>query len=340
MMIIQQPFDLKNYNTFGFTASAEAGVIVHSVAEVNEAIVAARLRQLPLMSIGDGSNVVLQHHLSVFAMVMRIPGIEQIAEDSHHVYIRVGAGIEWDALVDYSLKQGWYGLENLSLIPGTVGACPIQNVGAYGVEIKDFLHELTAVNIHTLDAQIFSNAACHFKYRDSLFKKECRDQYVITSVTFRLNKIPQLNLNDRNLRHELRHLAEEDITALDLRNAVMTIRRRRLPDPQYIGNAGSFFMNPMIEEALFHDIYAQYKDVVFTLLEQNKYKISAAWLIDKCGWKGYQEHAVGVFEVNALVLINRGGGSVDELLALSHKIQKSVFDTFGVALKMEPRLYA
>ena len=142
------------------------------------------------------------------------------------------------------------------------------------------------------------------------------------------------------MRHELRHLAEDEITALHLREAVIAIRTRRLPNPKYIGNAGSFFMNPIIDEALFHDIYAQYEDLVFTLLAHNQYKISAAWLVDKCGWKGYQENAVGVFEVNALVLINRGGGTADELLALSHKIQQSVFDTFGVNLKMEPRLYA
>jgi UDP-N-acetylmuramate dehydrogenase len=292
------------------------------------------------MIIGDGSNVVLKNNLPVFAVVMRIPGIDKIDEDMNHVYIRVGAGIEWDELVHYSLDQGWYGLENLSIIPGTVGACPIQNVGAYGVEIKDFFHELTAVEIGNMAEKSFSKEACDFKYRDSIFKNEYRDQYVISSVTFRLNKRPKLNLNDRNLRHELRHLAEAEITALHLREAVSAIRTRRLPNPKYIGNAGSFFMNPIIDEALFHDISAQYEDLVFTLLAHNQYKISAAWLVDKCGWKGYQENAVGVFEVNALVLINRGGGTADELLALSHKIQQSVFDTFGVNLKMEPRLYA
>lgn len=338
--MIKQPFNLKDYNTFGFEVLAQAGAIVGSVAELNEAIVAAKLKQLPLMIIGEGSNVVLKNNLSVFAVVMRIPGIEKIDEDMNHVYIRVGAGIEWDELVHYSLHQGWYGLENLSIIPGTVGACPIQNVGAYGVEIKDFFHELTAVEIDSVAEKIFSKEACEFKYRDSIFKNEYRDQYVITSVTFRLNKRPKLNLNDRNLRHELRHLAEDEITALHLREAVIAIRTRRLPNPKYIGNAGSFFMNPIIDEALFHDIYAQYEDLVFTLLAHNQYKISAAWFVDKCGWKGYQENAVGVFEVNALVLINRGGGTADELLALSHKIQQSVFDTFGVNLKMEPRLYA
>ena len=161
---------------------AQAGAIVGSVAELNEAIVAAKLKQLPLMIIGDGSNVVLKNNLPLFAVVMRIPGIEKIDEDMNHVYIRVGAGIEWDELVHYSLHQGWYGLENLSIIPGTVGACPIQNVGAYGVEIKDFFHELTAVEIDGVAEKIFSKEACEFKYRDSIFKNEYRDQYVITSV--------------------------------------------------------------------------------------------------------------------------------------------------------------
>jgi len=338
-MIIKQPFDLKNYNTFGFEVAAELGVIVTSVVELNEAIIAARSKQLPLMIIGGGSNVVLKNHLSSFALIIRIPGIEKIDEDINHIYIRVGAGVQWDELVHYSLSEAWYGLENLSIIPGTVGACPIQNIGAYGVEIKDFFHELTALEIDTLDLRTFAKEACRFKYRDSIFKNEYRDQYVITSVTFRLNKTPKLNLNDANLRKELSHLSDDDITPLDLRNAVIAVRNRRLPDVKYIGNAGSFYMNPIIDEALFHDIYGQYQDLVFTPLEQNQYKISAAWLVDKCGWKGYQESAIGVFEVNALVLINRGGGNADELLALSQKIQQSVFETFGVQLKMEPRLY-
>lgn len=339
-MIIQQPFNLKNYNTFGFEATATAGAIITSSAELNEALIAAQSLNLSTMIIGDGSNVVLKQHLSVFALVMRIPGIEKIAEDENHVYIRVGAGVEWDQLVEYSLNHSWYGLENLSIIPGTVGACPIQNVGAYGVEIKDFFHELSAVNIAALEGRVFSKEACAFKYRDSIFKNEYRDQYVITSVTFKLNKIPKLNLNDRNLRNELSQFAKAEISPIDLRNAVIAIRTRRLPNLKFIGNAGSFYMNPIVDEALFHDIYGQYQDLVFTPLEQNQYKISAAWLVDKCGWKGYQEDAVGVFDVNALVLINRGGGTADELLALSQKIQQSVFDTFGVQLKMEPRLYA
>jgi UDP-N-acetylmuramate dehydrogenase len=337
--MIIQPFNLQPYNTFGFAIMAEAGVLVHSLSELRDAIIYANNKNLPLVILGGGSNIVLKQDLPGLALIIRIPGIECIHEDEQHVWVRVGAGVNWDDFVQQSLNQGWYGLENLSIIPGTVGACPIQNVGAYGVEIKDFFHELTALEIKTLDEKVLSKAACQFGYRDSIFKNEYRDQYIVTSVTFKLKKTPQINLVDKNLQKELSHLPADAISPIDLRHAVIAVRNRRLPNVKLIGNAGSFFMNPIIDESLFHDIYGQHQDLIFTPLEQQKYKVSAAWLIDKCGWKGYQDKAVGVFEINALVLVNRGGGTADELLALSEKIKQSVYQTFGVQLKMEPRLY-
>lgn len=337
--MINAPFNLKKYNTFGFAAEAEAGTIVSSSAELIHAIDYAKSKQMPHVVIGGGSNIVLNNPLPGMAIIIRIPGIELLVEEDEHVLVRVGAGVDWDDLVQYSLTHKWYGLENLSIIPGTVGACPIQNVGAYGVEIKDFFHELTALEINTLQESILSKTECRFNYRDSIFKNEYRDKYIITSVTFKLNRKPNINLVDRNLRKELNHLPENDITPQDVRNAVITIRTRRLPDVKHIGNAGSFFMNPIINESLFKDIYVRHDDLLFTPLEENKYKISAAWLIDKCGWKGFQDKAVGVFEINPLVLVNRGGGTASELLALSKKIEQSVLEQFGIQLRMEPRLY-
>lgn len=337
--MITQPFDLKTFNTFGFAANAKAGALISSMPELHAALDYAKTNQIPLLTIGGGSNIILKTPLPTLALIIRIPGIEFIGEQDEQVFIRVGAGVEWDELVKWSLEQQYYGLENLSIIPGTVGACPIQNVGAYGVEIKDFFHELTALEISSLKEKTFTKEDCCFKYRDSIFKNEYRDQFIITSVTFKLHKKPHLNLIDRNLQKELSHIPEHEITPMHVRNAVIAIRTRRLPDVKMIGNAGSFFMNPIIHADLFHQIYAQYPEVLFTELQDHQYKISAGWLIERCGWKGFQDKAVGVFEINPLVLVNRGGGTAKELLALSEKIINSVYQTFGVELKMEPRLY-
>ena len=337
--MIKRPFDLKAYNTFGFSVKSMAGAVISSVNQLVETIESAQLNQLPIIIIGGGSNIVLKNNLPGLALIIKIPGVEIIEDHAEHVYIRVGAGVVWDELVQYSLNQGWYGLENLSIIPGTVGACPIQNVGAYGVEIKDFFHELTALDINTLQEKILTNNDCFFQYRDSIFKNEYKDKYVITSVTFKLSKNPQINLTDLNLRKELGHLSYDEISPESVRSAVIAIRNRRLPKVENIGNAGSFFMNPVVEERLFSNIFSQHEDLLFTPLDQNRFKISAGWLIDKCGWKGYRNNGVGVYEKNPLVLINHGGGTGAQLLALSEKIEHSVLTTFGIKLKMEPRLY-
>lgn len=340
-MMIKQPFDLKNYNTFGFSVKSMAGVVIYSANQLIEAINYARLNQLSIVIIGGGSNIVLKNNLSVLALVIKIPGIEIVEDNAEHVYVRVGAGVVWDKLIQHSLNQGWYGLENLSIIPGTVGACPIQNVGAYGVEIKDFFHELTALDINTLQEKKLTNNDCCFQYRDSIFKNEYKDKYIIMLVTLKLNKNPKINLSDSKLSKELSHLQYGEISPENIRNAVITIRNRRLPKVENIGNVGSFFMNPIVEQTLFSNIFSQYEDLLFTPLDQNRFKISAGWLIAKCGWKGYKDsdNGIGVYENNPLVLINYGCGTADQLLALSEKIEHSVFRTFGIKLKMEPRLY-
>lgn len=337
--MIKQPFNLKKYNTFGFSVQSLSGAVISSANQLIEAIGAAQMNQTPMIIIGRGSNIVLKNNLPGLALIIRIPGIEVLADHPDHVYIRVGAGVEWDELVQYSLNQGWYGLENLSIIPGTVGACPIQNVGAYGVEIKDFFHELTALEINTLQEKILHHSDCNFQYRDSIFKNEYKDKYIIMSVTFKLSKNPKINLVDINLRKELEHIPSHEISPEKVRSAVIAIRTRRLPDVNDIGSAGSFFMNPIIEENLFTKIFSQHEDLLFTPLDQNRFKISAGWLIKKCGWQGYKEEGVGIYEHNPLILINHGGGTGEQLLALSEKIEHSVFTTFGIKLKMEPRLY-
>lgn len=350
MKMIRNAFELKNYNTFGFSVQATHGCEITSVPQLKEAVLYAQLHHLPLIVLGGGSNVVLKNDLNALVLINKIPGITVVSEDDKYVFVKAGSGINWDSFVHYALTNHWYGLENLSIIPGTVGACPIQNVGAYGVEIKDFFHELTAFNLQTKTESVITLEECQFQYRNSIFKNEYRDQYIITSVTFKLNKRPNLNLKDSNLQKELNNkgltcdisnAATTAITPMDVREAVIAIRTRRLPKVEKIGNAGSFYMNPMIDKNLFSKISAQNNDLLYTCLEENKYKISAGWLIAKCGWQGYVEKngAVGVFQNNPLVLIHYGCGTADQLLSLSNKIEKSVFDQFGVQLKMEPRLY-
>ncbi|MFY7697464.1 MAG: UDP-N-acetylmuramate dehydrogenase [Legionella sp.] len=337
--MIIKPFNLKTYNTFGFSVNAFGGVVILTVAQLRDAMMFARANRLPIVPIGGGSNIILKNNLAHLALIIRIPGIELMVEDERHVYIRVGAGVEWDDLVAYSLAQGWFGLENLSIIPGTVGACPIQNVGAYGVEIKDFLHELSAFDSISFEEKKFTNRDCRFQYRNSVFKNEYKDKYIITSVTFRLNKQPAVNVTDINLQKELSAIAKEQITPQLVRQAVIAVRTRRLPKVADIGNAGSFYMNPIVNEQVFTPIFHQYNNLLFTRLGENQFKISAGWLIDQCGWKGYRENSVGVYEHNPLILVNFGAGTGDLLVALSQKIQDSVYNNFGVNLIVEPRIY-
>jgi UDP-N-acetylmuramate dehydrogenase len=340
--MIEQPFNLKKYNTFGFDIQSRVGTIIDSVGQLKTAVHHAQSNELPIIVIGGGSNIVLKNDLPAFTMIIKIPGIEILQEDAESIDVRVGGGVVWDDFVQHSLENHWYGLENLSIIPGTVGACPIQNVGAYGAEIKRFFHELTAYDLNTREVVHLSNEACGFQYRNSLFKNAYKDRFVITSVTFRLRKIPQINMTDHNLQRALEHLPKEEITPALIRETVIHIRNQKLPRVDLIGNAGSFFTNPIIDASLFSDIHRQFNELIFFPLEDGRYKLSAGWLIEKCGWKGYKEpdEGVGVYDNNALVLVNHGRGTAAQLLDLSEKISESVMHTFGVQLAMEPRLYA
>jgi UDP-N-acetylmuramate dehydrogenase len=336
---MHKPFDLKPYNTFGFAATATAGMIIESVEQLIGAIKTGRTHDLPLVILGGGSNVVIHNIMNAMVLINRIPGIELVREDFEHVYIRVGAGLEWDQVVQYSLAHHWYGLENLSIIPGTAGACPIQNVGAYGVEIKDFFHELEAVDLHTSEIRTFSHSDCKFGYRDSIFKNACKDKFAIVSITLKLNKTPKLNISYSSLRQALHPVETASLTPLDVRKAVIEIRTKRLPSVTQIGNVGSFFTNPTIDAAVYHELTEQYDDLTGNAVNNNQYKLSAGWLIAKCGWQAYREDNIGVYPHNPLVLVNHGAGTSMELLTLAHKITASVREKFAIQLEMEPRIY-
>ena len=335
-----QSFNLQPYNTFGFNAQATHGRLIYSDAELINAIKSAQIQNLPLIILGGGSNIVIKNNLNAMVLIIKIPGIKLIKENNEHVYIKIGAGVEWDYVVQYTLQNNWYGLENLSLIPGTVGACPIQNVGAYGVEIKDFFHELEALELANLQSHIFSYDDCKFTYRDSIFKNKYKDQFAITSVTLKLHKTPKINTNYTSLQQALERSEITTPSPLQIRKTVIGIRTLRLPNVTTIGNAGSFFTNPIIDKKNYQNLIQQHIDLTANPCDNNHYKISAGWLIAKCGFQGYREHDVGVYQHNPLVLVNHGNGTSAQLLNLVEKITTSVKEKFAIQLCMEPRLYS
>lgn len=264
-----------------------------------------------------------------------IKGIENIDESAEHAFIKVGAGEVWHKFVRHVIKCGLGGVENLSLIPGFVGASPIQNIGAYGVELKDVFHELEAVDLQGGNVKVFSHEECRFGYRDSIFKQEAKNKYVITSVTFRLDKIHKLNTTYGAIEEELKSMGISKPTINDVSNAVINIRRSKLPDPAEFGNAGSFFKNPEIPLEDYNVLKKAYPDLVAYKTGENKMKLAAGWLIEQCGWKGKIVGNVGMHRKQALVLVNYGNAGGEELISHARKVQKSIEDKFGVLLEME-----
>ncbi len=330
-------FNLQAFNTLAVPAIANYFVAVHNDDELREALAFARTENLPLLLLGGGSNIVLQDDFPGVVIQLKSQGKEVVAEDDDNVWLRVAAGENWHQLVQYSLHNAFYGLENLSLIPGCVGAAPIQNIGAYGVEVKDVITELSALEIRSGITVNFTNESCRFGYRDSIFKQELRDQYVITSVTFRLRKTAQLNLSYPVLRDALDHVA--DVTPQLVSDTVIAIRQARLPDPAVVPNVGSFFKNPVISTKQLLELRAGYPDIVSYPIDDNCAKLAAAWLIDKAGWRGKAAMGAQVHEQQALVLTNPERLSGAAVLALAELIQQAVSTQFGVVLEMEPRIY-
>lgn len=333
---VQRDFSLRHLNTFGIDAKAFVYLPVDSVETLLAVRADKELSALPRLILGGGSNLLLTQDFPGLVLHMRGAGMRIVNEDKDFVYVTAAAGENWHRFVQWSLDLGLGGLENLSLIPGSVGAAPIQNIGAYGIEVKDRFHSLTAFDF--IDGKTFTldNAACRFAYRDSVFKQELRDRAVVLDVTFALPKQWQANMNYADVMQELSLRQIIVPSPRDIADAVIAIRTRKLPDPAQIGNAGSFFKNPIVPAQQREALLAQYPQLVSYPQPDGGYKLAAGWLIDQCGWKGRSLGAAGVYEKQALVLVNKGGASGKEIAALAQAIQADVQARFGVKLEPEP----
>lgn len=335
----QSDVSLQNYNTLAVPARARYFVSLNDSSQLPEALAFALERDLSILVLGGGSNVVLREDFPGLVLHLNWRGRELVDSDAEFYWLKVAAGENWHQLVLYCLEKSYWGLENLALIPGSVGAAPIQNIGAYGVELKDVFAELEAWEIQSGKSVTFNTEACEFDYRDSVFKNSLRDRYIITSVTFKLRRAPQLVLSYPALKAALPDRPVEEIGPRELAEAVCRLRTEKLPDPTQIPNAGSFFKNPIIELSQFECLQQDYPELVSYPVDDQRVKLAAAWLIDQAGWEGVTQGPVAVHSQQALVLTNSGRAMGSEVLALAEKIQQSVNEKFGVQLEPEPRIY-
>ncbi|WP_330206555.1 UDP-N-acetylmuramate dehydrogenase [Pseudomonas sp. AM14(2022)] len=335
---LQSQVSLKPFNSFGVDVRAQLFAEAHSDADVREALAYATAHDLPLLVIGGGSNLLLTADIPALVLRMASRGIRLISDDGSRVVIEAEAGEPWHPFVQHTLALGFSGLENLSLIPGTVGAAPMQNIGAYGVEIKDVFAGLTALDRQTGELRDFSLEECNFAYRDSLFKQQ-PGRWLILRVRFKLDRAAHLHLEYGPVRQRLTELGIEQPTPTDVSRAICSIRSEKLPDPAVLGNAGSFFKNPLVSAALVEQIKAQHPDLVAYAQADGQMKLAAGWLIERAGWKGFREADAGVHKLQALVLVNYGTATGLQLLELAQRIQKDIAERFNVELEMEPNRY-
>ncbi len=333
---IVENFSLNTYNTFGIAANAAFFSVINTPENLLTCLSFQEKKQLPLLILGGGSNVLFTRNFDGLVLKNNIKGISVVNDQPDFVDIKVGAGENWHEFVMYAINNNYAGVENLSLIPGTVGAAPMQNIGAYGVEIKDVFLELEALNLKSQTIETFDNPSCQFAYRESIFKHSHRNKYFILSVTFRLRKnSSQLHVEYGAIKDTLNEMGIQKPTIKDISEAVMSIRNSKLPDPAKIGNSGSFFKNPEISAKLFEQIKALHPTIPNYPAPDGKVKIPAGWLIERAGWKGKKIGNIGVHEHQALVLVNYGGGEGFALKELSEAIQADVFEKFGVKLQAE-----
>lgn len=337
-MQILENYSLRDCNSFGFESTARYFCEARSSADIIEALTFVDAHALSLLVLGEGSNVVLVDDLPGLVLKLVNPGVEVVGDAEGSVTVRAGAGQNWHELVRWCLEQGYFGLENLSLIPGSVGAAPVQNIGAYGVELKDVFHSLEAVDRETLEVVTLNREDCQFAYRESLFKNEARGRYIICHVNLTLSTLPTVNANYGAIAVEVERLGLT-LTPQSVSVAVCQLRSSKLPDPAEIGNAGSFFKNPIVEDAQRIELQQQFPGLVAYSDAPGYSKLAAGWLIEQCGWKGFREAGVGVHMKQALVLVNYGAGQAGDLLALADRIKATVKQRFDVMLEMEPTIY-
>lgn len=335
-MQIEQNISLKSYNTFSIDVTAKHFAKFTSIDELTELFYSKfSLPRTSPFILGGGSNILLTHDVDGLVVKNDLQGIEVVKQDEQHVYVRAAAGENWHRFVLYCIENNYAGVENLSLIPGNIGASPMQNIGAYGVEIKDVFYELEAFNIKDKKVELFSKKDCEFGYRESVFKRKCKGQYIITNVTFRLNKAPTFNISYGAIQQELDNMNVKELSIAAISRAVINIRQSKLPDPKMIGNAGSFFKNPAIPQQQLEDIKKEFPAIVSYPASHHQMKVAAGWLIEQCGWKGYRKGDAGCHEKQALVLVNYNNATGIEILDLSTKIMQSVESKFGIMLERE-----
>lgn len=338
-MQISENISLKKYNTFGIDVKAEYFAGFTNESELGELLefkkTATTNQQPPALILGGGSNILFTKNVAGLVLKNEIKGIKKINEDDEYVYVKAGAGENWHQLVLFCLQNNWAGFENLSLIPGNAGASPMQNIGAYGVEIKDVFYQLEAFHLQEKKIINFDLKDCEFGYRESVFKRKLKGAFVITSVTYRLNKIPKFNTSYGAINQELEAMGVKEINIKAISQAVINIRSSKLPNPAEIGNAGSFFKNPEIDITAFEKLKDKNPSIVGYVLANGLVKLAAGWLIEQCGWKGYRKGDAGCHSRQALVLVNYGQAKGDEIYNLSGEIIQSVQHKFGVLLERE-----
>ncbi len=339
-MDIQTNISLRPFNSFGIDVLAKAFSVFHSAEELAEILEDAENKNLAeKLVLGGGSNILLTKNFDGLVLKNEMPGTFLVDTDAEHYYVKVGAGENWHRFVMHCVDQNYAGIENLALIPGNVGDSPMQNIGAYGVEIKDVFYQLEAYHIKDRRVDVFTKDDCKFGYRESVFKSSLKNQYVILSVTFKLLRNPVFNTAYGAIMAELDEMKITDLTIHSIARAVIRIRQSKLPDPSVIGNAGSFFKNPEIDTDQFRELKIRFPEIIGYDLPGHRVKLAAGWMIEQCGWKGYREGDAGCHAQQALVLVNYGNAKGEEILTLSNKIISSVKNRFGVTLEKEVNIY-
>ena len=336
-MIFKNNISIKKYNSFKVDHKVKKFYRIQSKKEMIK-VKRSISKNEKIIILGGGSNILFTKNFNGSILYNNILGKEIIKETKKNIYIKFGAGENWDKSVEFCVKNKWYGIENLSLIPGSVGAAPIQNIGAYGTEIKDYIYEVSGINLSNGKSQIYENKLCNFSYRDSIFKGKLKNIFFITHVTIKLSKSKKLNLSYNEVKKYFRNKKSNEITIDNVRKKIIEIRESKLPDPKKLGNCGSFFKNPLVDFYFFNNLKNKYPDII-GFKNSNGMKISAAWLIEKCGWKGYKKDNIGVYKNHALVLVNYGSNNGKKIFKLSEKIKESVNEKFNISLENEVNIF-
>ena len=328
-------YSLKNYNSFRVNHKANFFLKIENDKSLIDFLSDKKFKNEKKLILGGGSNILFTKDFEGVILYSCIKGIHILEENDNHIKLKVGSGENWDDFVKFCVNKNWYGIENLSLIPGSVGAAPIQNIGAYGVEIKDYIYDVNGIDLKNNLKKTYTNKSCDFEYRDSIFKRELKNNFFVTEVTFILNKNKKFTLD----YSELKNINGQNLTIQNVRDKIIEIRNSKLPDPKLLANAGSFFKNPVINIKIAKNIKEKYNDFKYYQINESMVKISAAWLIEKSGWKGHKEKNIGVYNKHALVLVNYSSENGKDIKILSKKIKESVLEKFNVTLEKEVNIF-